>query len=199
MRLIVATQNESKLQEIKHILKGVKLQIVSLNDLDREFHLRENGKTFFDNAVKKTLPVSKSYGDDLVVGEDSGLEVKRLGGKPGIYSKRYSGKNWTHEKNNQKILRELDGVKRSKRRASFHCCLVLFKGGKLVKKIDGRLNGYISNEQLGNQGFGYDPIFYVPKYRKTVAQLSSGIKNRISHRAIAFRTLKTSLLNNQIY
>lgn len=193
MKLIIATQNESKLKEIKEILKGIKLPVISLNKLDRKFNIKEDGKTFFKNAVKKTLPVSKIYKDDLVAGEDSGLEVKYLKGAPGVYSKRYSGKNWTYEKNNLKILKKLEGVKHKKRKASFHCCLVLFKGGKLIKKIDGRLNGYISQEPKGSQGFGYDPIFYLPKYKATIAQLPLTVKNRLSHRALAFCKLKTYL------
>lgn len=193
MRLIIATENEGKLLEIKHILRGLKIPIISLSKLDRKFHIKENGKTFFENAVKKTKPVSLVYKDDLVAGEDSGLEVHCLNGAPGVYSKRYSGKNWTYEKNNLKILRELENVPRKGRKASFHCCLVLFKNGKLVKKIDGKLNGYISCETKGTQGFGYDPIFYLPKYKRTIAQLSLNVKNRLSHRAIAFCKLKKYL------
>lgn len=199
MRLIVATQNNSKLKEIQHILSGVRMKIVSLNDLDRKFNIKENGKTFFENAVKKTLPVSKIYKDDLVVGEDSGLAVKYLNGAPGVYSKRYSGGNWTYLKNNLKILKELDGLKRSDRKAYFICCLVLMKNGRLIRKIEGRVNGFISKEIKGENGFGYDPIFYLPKYKKTIAQLSSAVKNKISHRAMAFRKLKTRLFLNQLY
>jgi XTP/dITP diphosphohydrolase len=193
MRLIIATENENKLREIKHLLKGIKISVISLAQLDRKFHIKENGKTFFENAIKKTLPVSLAYKDDLVAGEDSGLEVNFLKGAPGVYSKRYSGKNWTYEKNNLKTLRELQDVTREKRKANFHCCLVLFKAGKLIKRIDGRLNGYISCEPKGEQGFGYDPIFYLPKYSKTVAQLPLNVKNKISHRARAFNKLKTYL------
>jgi len=194
MRLIIATENEGKLREIKHLLRGVKISIVSLAKLDKKFHIKENGKTFFENAVKKTKPVSNFYKDDLVAGEDSGLEVNFLKGQPGVYSKRYSGKNWTYEKNNLKILKELEGVPAKKRKASFHCCLVLFKAGKLIKKIDGRLNGYISKDSRGVNGFGYDPIFYIPIYNKTIAQLPLNVKNRISHRGIAFLKLKKCLL-----
>lgn len=193
MKLIIATQNEDKLKEIKVILRGVKLPIICLNQLDKKFQIKENGKTFLENAVKKTMPISKAYKDDLVAGEDSGLEVDFLEGAPGVYSKRYSGKNWTYEKNNLKILKELDGVPWKQRKASFHCCLVLFKAGKLIKRIDGRLNGYVSYELRGTHGFGYDPIFYLPEYRKTVAQLSLHEKNKISHRARAFNQLKTYL------
>ncbi|MFA5008660.1 MAG: RdgB/HAM1 family non-canonical purine NTP pyrophosphatase [Candidatus Omnitrophota bacterium] len=193
MRLIVATENEGKLKEIRHILRGIKIPIISLVSLDKKSHIKENGKTFFENAVKKTKPVSLAYKDDLVAGEDSGLEVKYLRGAPGIYSKRYSGKNWTYEKNNLKILKELESIPAKKRKASFHCCLVLFKAGKLVKKIDGRLNGYISQESKGTHGFGYDPIFYLPQYKKTVAQFPLNVKNRLSHRAKAFMKLKKYL------
>ncbi|MCK9615735.1 MAG: RdgB/HAM1 family non-canonical purine NTP pyrophosphatase [Candidatus Omnitrophica bacterium] len=193
MRLIIATKNEGKLREIKHLLRGLKIPIISLRQLAKDFHIKENGKTFFENAIKKTLPVSKIYKDDLVAGEDSGLEVEYLNSAPGVYSKRYSGKNWTYEKNNLKILKELQGVTRKKRKANFHCCLVLFKAGKLIKRIDGRLNGYISCESRGSHGFGYDPIFYLPKYKATIAQLPLSIKNKLSHRARAFNKLKTYL------
>jgi len=199
MRLIIATKNEGKLREIKHLLKGVKIPIISLAQLDTKFHIKENGKTFFENAVKKTLPVSKIYKDDLVAGEDSGLEVNYLKGAPGVYSKRYSGKNWTYEKNNLKILKKLQGVTRKNRKANFHSCLVLFKAGKLIKRIDGRLNGYISQEAKGTHGFGYDPIFYLPRYKATIAQLSLTVKNRISHRALAFRKLKMHLGDIGVY
>jgi XTP/dITP diphosphohydrolase len=197
MRLIIATANQDKLWEIKQILRGVKLPIVCFSQFDKKFHIKENGKTFFENAIKKTKPISLAFTDDLVAGEDSGLEVDYLGGKPGVMSKRYSGKNWTYEKNNLKILKELEGVPRQKRKASFHCCLVLFKSGKLLKKIDGRLNGYISQELKGINGFGYDPVFYLPKYKATVAQLSLSIKNKISHRAKAFLQLGKYLLTTQ--
>lgn len=193
MRLIIATANEDKLKEIKAILKGVKLPIICLNQLDKKFHIKENGKTFLSNAIKKTKPVSLAYPQDLVVGEDSGLSVNFLKGKPGVYSKRYSGKNWTYEKNNLKILKELQDVAWKKRKAHFIACLALMQNGRLIKKIEGRLNGYISYESRGKGGFGYDPILYIPKYRKTVAQLSPATKNKISHRALAFRKLKSYL------
>jgi XTP/dITP diphosphohydrolase len=193
MRLIIATNNEKKLKEIKAILGRVNIPVVCLNQLDKKFHIKENGKTFLANAIKKTKPVSLAYPEDLVVGEDSGLEVNFLGGKPGVYSKRYSGKHWTYEKNNLKILKELEGVAWEKRKAYFIATLAVMKAGSLVKKIEGRLNGYISRESKGRGGFGYDPILYTPKYRKTVAQLPSATKNKISHRGLAFKKLKAYL------
>ncbi|MDD5583845.1 MAG: RdgB/HAM1 family non-canonical purine NTP pyrophosphatase [Candidatus Omnitrophica bacterium] len=193
MRLIIATSNKDKLKEIKSILRSVKFPIICLADLDKKFHIKENGKTFLENAVKKTEPVSRAFPDDLVVGEDSGLSVDYLKGKPGVYSKRYSGRRWTYEKNNLKILKDLEGVIWKKRKAHFSATLAVMKAGKLIKKIEGRLSGYISYESRGTGGFGYDPILYIPKYKKTVAQLPASIKNRISHRAHAFRRLKTYL------
>lgn len=193
MRLIIATKNKGKLKEIRHILCGIKIPIVSLSGLDKKFIIKENGKTFLENAVKKTAPVSRIYKDDLVVGEDSGLEVDYLGGKPGVYSKRYSGKNATDLKNNRKLLTELRGLKAKERRASFCCCLALMKNGKLVKTIETRLVGRINEEMKGNRGFGYDPLFFLPKYKKTVAQIALSRKNKISHRAKAFNRLKTYL------
>jgi XTP/dITP diphosphohydrolase len=193
MRLIIATQNQGKLREIKHILRGIKIPIFCLNQLGKKFHIKENGKTFFENAVKKTKPISLAYKDDLVAGEDSGLVVDYLGGKPGVFSKRYSGKNWTYHKNNLKILQELRGIERKKRKAHFVCFLVLIKNGKILKKIEGRLNGFIHNEIKGKHGFGYDPIFYLPEYKKTVAELTLQDKNKISHRAKAFFTLRKIL------
>jgi len=196
MRLIIATANKDKLKEIRVILKGVKLPVICLTDLSQKFHIKENGKTFLENAIKKTKPISLAYPFDCVVGEDSGLEVRYLSGRPGVYSKRYSGKNWTYEKNNLKILKELKGAKWQKRKAHFTATLALMKAGRLIKKIEGNLNGYISYECKGKGGFGYDPILYIPKYHKTVAQLSAATKNRISHRALAFRKLKIYLLKS---
>lgn len=196
MRLIIATQNSGKLREIKGILKDVNIPIVSLSELDRKFRIRENGKTFLENALKKAFPVSKFFTDDFVVGEDSGLEVGHLGNRPGIFSKRYSGKGASDIKNNRKILKELEGVENKNRTAWFRCCLAVVKNGKLVKVFEGKLKGMISYEMIGSNGFGYDPIFYLSKYRKTVAQLTREDKNKISHRAEAFSKLRVFFEKN---
>ena len=189
MHLIIATKNKGKLKEIKKILKHPRLEIISLADLPHKFFLKETGKTFLENALCKAIPVSKFYKDDLVAGEDSGLEVEYLGGLPGIFSKRYSGKNSTDLKNNKKLLRALSGVEKNKRKAHFHCVIALCKNGKLIKSFEGQLKGVINDKMQGNNGFGYDPVFYLNHYKKTVAQLPAKVKNRISHRAKAFRKL----------
>ena len=199
MRLIIATANKGKLKEIKKILKGIKIPIVCLAQLDKKFPIKENGKTFLENAVKKTLPVSKYYSNDLVAGEDSGLEVNYLTGDPGIYSKRFSGKNSNDLKNNKKVLKLLEDVPKKGRRCAFRCVLVLMRNGKVIKSFQGRLPGYVNDKMLGKNGFGYDPIVYLPKYKKTVAQLPLTVKNSISHRAQAFCKLRTYLSVKEIH
>jgi len=192
-RLIVATKNRSKFKEIKEILKEIGIKVVSLNDLNKKIKIKEDGKSFFENALKKALRVSSFYKDDYVVAEDSGLEVFSLGGKPGIFSKRFAGKNANDKKNNLKLLKKLQGKGLKERRARFFCCAVLVKNKKFLKKFEGTLTGYINQKIEGKRGFGYDPIFHLPKYKKTVAQLSSREKNKISHRAKAFERLKKYL------
>ncbi len=195
MRLIIATKNKGKLREIKKILKSLNFPIVSLADLDKKVRIVENGKTFLENATKKAIPVSKIYENDYVLGEDSGLEVDSLGGKPSIHSKRYAGKNATDIKNNKELLKALEGIPSKKRGAQYRCCLVLAKAGKLIKVFEGSLRGSINYTSKGNKGFGYDPVFYLPSYRKTVAQMPISVKNQISHRAKAFRKLKKYLIH----
>lgn len=193
MRLIIATKNKSKLKEIKNILAGIYLDIIALSDLSKKFNITEDGKTFYANAKKKAVPVSAKYPDDYVVGEDSGLAVDYLEGAPGIYSKRYSGKNATDSKNNQKLLNQLKGLDGKKRTAKFICCLVLAKNGEEITSFFGELTGKIHNKLAGENGFGYDPLFFLPEFNKTTAQLEPEQKNKISHRYKAFVKLKKFL------
>ena len=199
MKLIVATQNKDKFKEIKYILGDLSIPIISLNELDKKFNIIEDGKTFRENALKKALPVSKHYKEDYVLGEDSGLEVKFLDGAPGIYAKRYAGANATYQSNNRKLLKELKGVTDKKRGAHFYCCLVLVYNRKLIKLFDGKLVGKIAKETSGRSGFGYDPVFYLTRYKKTVAQLPLTVKNKISHRAKAFGKLKTYFKKDKLF
>ncbi|MCK5393436.1 MAG: non-canonical purine NTP pyrophosphatase, partial [Candidatus Omnitrophica bacterium] len=152
MRLIIATSNQGKLKEIRRILEGINIPIISLNELDKKFRIIENGKTFLDNAVKKALPVSSVYTDDYVVSEDSGLCVDFLNNAPGIFSKRYSGKNATDLKNNLKLLKELKDIPAKKRIAYYSCSLVLFRGGELIKSFEGELKGIIDGKMAGENG-----------------------------------------------
>ena len=193
MKLIIATRNKGKIREIKRILRGIEIDITYLLELDKSVRIKEDGKTFFENALKKAIAVSRRYKNDLVVGEDSGLEVPILNSRPGIFSKRYSGKNATYHKNNLKLLAELKNVPYLKRKAHFKCIVAVVKNKKLLKKVEGKLVGLIHDRIAGKGGFGYDPVFYLPAYRKTVAQISLRKKNQISHRAKAFLKLKNYL------
>ncbi len=197
MRLIIATKNSSKMKEIRDILSDLRVEILSLLDLPEKFLIVEDGETFFENAMKKSISVSNVYRNDYVVGEDSGIEVEHLKGKPGVHSKRYSGKDATDLKNNYKLLKKLNNLPIDKRKARFVCCLSLAKGGKEILRLRGDLRGRIYNRLVGREGFGYDPLFYLPQLKKTTAQLAPGQKNKISHRTKAFLKLKEFLLKNR--
>jgi XTP/dITP diphosphohydrolase len=198
MRLIVATSNKNKLKEIRQILSGLNLPIVCLADLRKKVRIVENAKTFAGNAAKKALPVSKLYPKDLVLGEDSGLAVDYLKGAPGVRSKRYASASGDQERNNVKLLKALAAVPASKRRCRFYCVLTVAQNGTLLQSFEGVLSGEVAGEPAGGNGFGYDPVFYLPQYKKTVAQLPLSLKNRISHRAKAFRQLKKYLTSRKL-
>lgn len=193
MRLIIATKNQGKFKEIKDILKGINLSVSSLKRLKKDFRIHEDGKTFAENAIKKAMAVSRHHRDCYIAADDSGLEVECLGAAPGVFSKRYAGKNATDLRNNRKLLKALRGVKGKKRKAHFHCCVALVKDCKLIKVFEGKLTGRINEDMRGKNGFGYDPLFYLSRYKKTVAQLPLREKNRLSHRYKAFRKLKSYL------
>ncbi|MBN3041061.1 MAG: RdgB/HAM1 family non-canonical purine NTP pyrophosphatase, partial [Candidatus Omnitrophica bacterium] len=186
-------KNKNKLKEIKNILKGLNLSLKCLSNMDKKIRIVENGKTFEENAVKKALAVSRHYKKDLIVGEDSGLSVDYLKGAPGVYSKRYAGKSGNQKKNNHKILKALNNIPVNKRKAHFSCILALAKEGKVLAVLEGKLSGRIAFKEEGDSGFGYDPVFYLPGFKKTVAQIPMTTKNRISHRAQAFKKLKQFL------
>lgn len=189
MRLILATHNQGKTREIKEMLKNFPGDVVCLADIGWKKNIPERGKTFLDNAAAKAKAVSRVYLGDFVVGEDSGIEVAALQGRPGVYSKRYSGRNATDEKNNKKLLHELCKVKTRKRGAAYHCTVALARAGKVVRVFNGFLRGRIAVAPAGNGGFGYDPIFYVPRFKQTTAEMPLAVKNSISHRGKAFALL----------
>lgn len=195
MRLIIATRNINKFREIKKILKDLKVELVCLMDLRKDIKIKEDGNSFFENAFKKALITSGFYRLDYVLGEDSGLEVPYLKNEPGIFSRRYAGKDATDLDNNLKLLSQLKGVSKKDRRAYFRCVAALVKDGKLIKKFEGKLAGTINEMITGRGGFGYDPVFYLPHRKKTVAQLTLGEKNKISHRAKTFMKLNKFLAN----
>ena len=216
LKIILATKNRGKIEEIKYILKETGIadavEIHSLSDYPDIPEIIEDGTTFSENARKKAEAVT-AYTGLTAIADDSGLEVDALNGAPGIYSARFAGENATDSENTQKLLRLLEGVPKGKRGARFVCVIAvashrenppyppLEKGGRGDLKqrlsdtifLEGECRGIISEGERGTSGFGYDPVFIVPEYGKTFAELGAEIKNKISHRAVAMRKLKTQL------
>ena len=188
-QLVVATRNKKKLSEIKEILKGIDLDLFSLDVYKNAPKVLENGKTFQENAVKKAVSLARFTGK-LCLGEDSGLCVDALGGAPGIYSARFSGRDKSDIKNNLKLLKLLKNLPLAKRKAHYVCAVALADKNGLVGIAGGKCNGLIAFEPKGRAGFGYDPLFYIPKYKKTFAQLGEKIKHKMSHRYHALEKAK---------
>ena len=192
--LVVATTNKGKLREIKELLKGFPFRITSLADYPNAPKIIEDGKTFSQNALKKAATIAL-YTRKLTLGEDSGLEVKALGNQPGIYSARYSEPNATDRKNNLKLLRSLRAIPLKRRQARYRCSAALVDGERIIDVVDGRCGGVITYRPKGKNGFGYDPLFFLPRYNKTFGELDPSIKAKISHRARALAKIKKSLQN----
>jgi len=190
--LIVATRNRGKIREIREALKGLSIRIYALSDFDGVAEIEEDGKSFTENALKKARFYSKVFGK-LTLADDSGLEVECLKGMPGIYSARYAGERASNRENNQKLLKEMEGIPLSKRGARFKCVMALVSPDGKEAMTEGSCKGRIGMRERGRRGFGYDPLFILPKYGKTMAQLPLKEKNRISHRGKALRRLRKTI------
>jgi len=186
MRLVLATRNEHKVREIKEILEGLDVELLSFHDLPDLPDVIEDGATLDENAVKKAVAVARATGLPALA-DDTGLEVDALGGAPGVRSARYAGPACDYEANNTKLLAELDGVADSERRAAFRCVVALATPERLVGTVVGKTAGSITRERHGAGGFGYDPLFRPDAYDRTYAEMSAVEKNRISHRGRAVR------------
>ncbi len=186
-KLIIATNNQGKVREIKAILGGFYDEILSLKDAGIVADVVEDGETFHENAAKKAVEISRMVDGD-VLADDSGLCVDALDGAPGIYSARFSGEGADDRKNNEKLLSLVKNE--SNRRARFVCALVLANGGREKLYVEDCAEGEIIDEPRGENGFGYDPLFYVKEYGQTFAQIPAETKNVISHRAKALEKLK---------
>lgn len=186
-QLIIATNNQGKVREIKAILGDFYDEIKSLKDAGIVADVVEDGDSFHANARKKAVEISEMVEGD-VLADDSGLCVEALDMAPGIYSARFSGEGATDEKNNAKLLSLVKEQKN--RRAWFVCALVLANGGKEKLYVEERAEGKIIDEPRGENGFGYDPLFYVEEYGQTFAEIPPEVKNKISHRAKALKKLQ---------
>ena len=192
-KIIVATGNEGKMDEIRQILQGENIQFVSLKDENlQDVEIIENGSTFEENAIIKARTISDLTGQ-MVLADDSGLEVDYLHGEPGIYSARYLGEDTSYDIKNNHIIDLLAGVPDDQRTARFVCVIACaFPDGRTIT-VRGVIEGRIGYEQKGENGFGYDPIFYLPEYGCTTAQLSPEQKNEVSHRGKALCAIKRKL------
>ena len=180
--IVIATRNEGKLKEFKAIFGNTYDEILSLSNFKNFPEIEETGSSFEENAFIKAKAACDFLEADAIA-DDSGLVVEALGGAPGIYSARYAGRNASDHENNEKLLLELEGEEN--RDARFVCCIALVLKDGTRKFFKGECRGRIISEKRGTSGFGYDPVFYIPQYRKTMAELGPEIKNRISHRAMA--------------
>ncbi len=190
MKLVFATNNQHKLEEVSHIL-GDKIELLSLKDINCDTDIPETADTLEGNALLKARYIYQNYGLDAF-GDDTGLEIEALNNEPGIYSARYAGEDKNSEANMLKVLHNLDGIKN--RNARFRTAISLIRDGKEYL-FEGIINGKIIEEKRGEAGFGYDPIFMPEGYDKTFAELGEDTKNTISHRALAINKLVNFLLS----
>lgn len=189
MKIIIATGNAGKMKEIKSIFNNSKYEVVSMKEEGIVADVDENGSTFEENALIKAREIAKLSGN-VVLADDSGLEVDYLNKEPGIYSARYMGEDTPYSIKNASLIARLDGVEFEKRTARFVCAVAaVYPDGKELV-VRETMEGYIGYEEKGANGFGYDPIFYLKEFDKTSAEISLEEKNEISHRGKAFRAIK---------
>ncbi|MCR4945386.1 MAG: XTP/dITP diphosphatase [Lachnospiraceae bacterium] len=192
-RIVFATGNENKMREIRQILSDLGMEIVSMKQAGVDPDIVEDGTTFMENAVIKAKAVAALLPDDFVLADDSGLVVDALGGEPGVYSARYMGENTSYDIKNKAIIDRLEGVPKEKRTARFVCAIAAVTPSGKVLEAEGKIEGYIGYEQAGENGFGYDPIFYLYENDLSTAQIPPEEKNSISHRGNALRAIRGEL------
>ncbi len=188
-KVIFATSNENKMKEIREILKDLDLEVLSAKEAGIRMDAEENGKTFEENARIKAMAIAKEC-EEIVLADDSGLEIDYLNKAPGVYSARFMGEDVSYTVKNKELIRKLEGVEPEKRTARFVCAVAAAFPDGTIEVVRGTIEGRIGYEEKGENGFGYDPIFYVPEYGCTTAELSAKQKNEISHRGKALRKMK---------
>lgn len=203
-KIIFATGNEGKMQEIRSIMADLGVTVLSMKEAGISAQIDENGVTFGENALIKARAVAVlADADSIVLADDSGLEVDHLGGEPGIYSARYLGEDTPYSVKNANLIERLRGVSDEERTARFVCAIAAVvpaqrdgQGG-LELTVRAAIEGRIGYEERGTHGFGYDPIFYVPEFQKTTAELTEEEKNQVSHRGKALRLMKEELRRHE--
>ena len=189
-RIVFATGNENKMKEIRMILSDLGMPILSMKEAGIQVDVEENGTTFEENAIIKATEIAKRTEGCIVLADDSGLEIDYLNKEPGIYSARYAGEDTSYDIKNNLLLSRLEGVPDEKRTARFVCAIAAAFPDGSVEVVRGTIEGRIGYEIAGGNGFGYDPIFYVPEYGCTTAEMSPEMKNELSHRGNALRAMR---------
>ena len=191
-KIIFATGNAGKMKEVREILKDLNVEVLSMKEAGIQADVEENGKTFQENAVIKAREIMKISGE-VVLADDSGLEIDYLNKEPGIYSARYMGEDTSYRIKNGNLIERLQGVPDEKRTARFVCAIAAAFPDGSVETTEGTIEGRIGYEEKGENGFGYDPIFYVPEFGCTTAELTGEQKNQVSHRGKALEAMKEIL------
>lgn len=191
-KIIFATGNAGKMKEIRSILGDMDVEILSMKEAGIDIEIEENGNTFTENAVIKASAIAKECGE-IVLADDSGLEIDFINKEPGVYSARYMGEETSYHIKNANLIERLHGVPEEKRTARFVCAIAAVFPDGSVKTTEGTIEGYIGYEEKGENGFGYDPIFCVPEFGCTTAELTLEQKNVISHRGKALQKMKSIL------
>lgn len=194
LEIVISSRNKEKKRELKALLKGLRIKVLDLNDFSAAPKVKETGKTFDANAKLKALKIAK-FTRRLTLADDSGLAVKALGGMPGVRSARFAGDDATYGENNRKLLKLLEGVPKNKRRAKFVSAVAIANQRGIVGTVRGECSGRITLAPKGKNGFGYDPVFYSPRFKKTFAELSASQKNSISHRGRALKKARAVILS----
>ena len=194
--IVLATRNRHKVEELAALLGDLGVRLRTLADFPDAPEVEEDGATCEANAIKKACEIARVTGLTAVA-DDTGLEVDALDGRPGVYAARYAGEHATYEDNCRKLVQELEGVPHERRTARFITVAAIAVPGEPAQVTKGVLSGYITEEASGSEGFGYDPVFYVPELKATLAEISVEQKNRISHRAKAFLQAKELLRKRQ--
>ncbi len=193
-KVIFATGNEDKMKEIRMILANVDVEVLSLKEAGIVLEVEENGASFGENAMIKARACAKQT-DKAVLADDSGLVIDYLNGEPGIHSARYMGTDTSYRIKNQNLIERLDGVSEEKRTARFVCAIAAVLPGGTELLVEGAMEGRIGYEEKGDNGFGYDPIFYLPEYGCTSAQMDPEQKNAASHRGRALEKMKDRMIS----